>query len=157
MLSTAQVTTLAGGSSYGNNNGVGSNAQFRYPQAVSISPSGTFALVADSSSYQIRHIVLSTSSVSTLAGSGVAGLANGVGTNAQFGRPSGLIISADGSVALVTDSSGSQHTIRQIDISTRSVSFVAGAQFTILRLAPMLRSPLLQNYQCPLMVPSLCW
>jgi len=44
-LATNSVTTLAGSSTAGFLNGVGTNARFDYPSGVAIDPSGTFALV----------------------------------------------------------------------------------------------------------------
>jgi DNA-binding beta-propeller fold protein YncE len=69
VLSSANVSTLAGltGSS-GSTNGVGSNALFSYPNGVSISSDGSYALVADTVNNLIRKIAISTANVSTLAG-----------------------------------------------------------------------------------------
>jgi general stress protein CsbA len=124
ILNTTEVSTLAG-SSYGFSNGIGTTAQFNYPQAVIISPSGEFALVADSN-FMIRHILLSISAVTTFAGNGFQGISDGIGTNVFLGYPSGLTISTNGIVALMTDSYNNQHIIRQIIISTAAVSIVAG-------------------------------
>jgi hypothetical protein len=58
--------------------------QFNNPFVVSISPDGLFALVAENGNHVIRQIILSTASVSTLAGvAGSAGATNGIGTNSQ--------------------------------------------------------------------------
>jgi DNA-binding beta-propeller fold protein YncE len=61
--------------------------------------------------------------VSTFAG-GSAGSTNGVGTISQFNSPFGVAISADGTYALVADSGN--HLIRRINITTASVSTLAG-------------------------------
>jgi hypothetical protein len=101
-LSTKLVSLLAGSNS-GTNNGIGSNAQFNNPFAVSISVDSMFAIVGDTNNNMIRAIVISTSSVSTVAGSTSPGTSDGIGTNAQFNRPYG--IDSTLSFLLVADSS----------------------------------------------------
>jgi DNA-binding beta-propeller fold protein YncE len=123
VLSTASVTTLAG-SGLGSTNGIGTVAKFSSPASIAISPDGLFALVADTSNHRIRHIVISTVNVTTLAGAGTVGPSNGVGTNAEVDNPSGVSISPDGLFALVT--SFNSQTIRLIDISSAEVSIFAG-------------------------------
>jgi DNA-binding beta-propeller fold protein YncE len=126
VLSIASVSSLAGlGSSSGSTNGVGSNALFNSPQGVSVSQDGSYALVADYSNHLIRKIIISTASVSTLAGLALSsGSTNGVGSNARFLFPAGVSVSSDGSYGLVTEINN--ELIRQIIISTASVSTLAG-------------------------------
>jgi DNA-binding beta-propeller fold protein YncE len=126
VLSTASVSTLAGrASTSGSTNGVGSNARFLYPQGVSVSSDGSYAVVIDSNNHLIRKIVLSTASVSSLAGLALsAGSTNGVGSDARFYYPRGVSVSSDGSYALVADTDN--NLIRQIILSSASVSTLAG-------------------------------
>jgi DNA-binding beta-propeller fold protein YncE len=125
VITTAVVTTLAGlALSSGATDGIGTNSQFFYPTGVSISADGSFALVADHGNFLVRHILISTATVTTLAGS-TLGSTNGIGTNSQFNRPYGVSISADDSYALVTDTNN--NLLRQIDISTGSVTTLAGS------------------------------
>jgi hypothetical protein len=126
ILSTASVSTLAGvAGSSGAINGIGTNSKFNYPVGVAISPDGLFALVAESNNHLIRQIILSTASVSTLAGvAGAAGAINGIGTNSKLNAPDGVSISPDGLFALIGDNSN--HLIRHIILSTASVSTLAG-------------------------------
>jgi DNA-binding beta-propeller fold protein YncE len=124
-LSTGNVTTLAGTGSSGSTNGIGTNSQFSGPRGISISPDGVYALVADTSNNLVRQIIISTASVTTLAGViGSVGSTNGIGTNSQFSAPSGVSISPYGVFALVADYSN--YLIRQIIISTASVTTLAG-------------------------------
>jgi dihydroxyacetone kinase DhaKLM complex PTS-EIIA-like component DhaM len=129
VMSTSAVSSVAGstGGSYGTSNGIGTNAQFWYPRAVSLSSDDSYALVADSYNHMIRKIVMSTSAVSLLAGSmgGLSGTSNGIGTSARFNVPAGVSLSSDDSYALVADSYN--HMIRKIVMSTSAVSLVAGA------------------------------
>jgi DNA-binding beta-propeller fold protein YncE len=111
IISTASVSTFAGGA-YGLTNGMGSNAKFNTPYGLWISPDGVYALVADGGNHLIRQIILSTASVSTLAGGGGSGSTNGIGTNAQFYYPVGVAISPNGLYALVVDSGN--HMIRKL-------------------------------------------
>jgi DNA-binding beta-propeller fold protein YncE len=64
--------------------------------------------------------------VSLVAGKGSFGSNNGIGYNATFSFPHGIVLSSDGSYALVLDSAN--HMIRKIFMSTSEVSFVAGNQ-----------------------------
>jgi hypothetical protein len=120
-LSSVFVSTFAGVVSPGYADGVGTNSAFDTPNGVAISPDGLYALVSDAC--VIRHIDLSTVTVTTLAGS-QAGLIDGIGTNSNFYYPKGIAISADGSFALVADTFN--YAIRYIDLSTVSVTTLAG-------------------------------
>jgi DNA-binding beta-propeller fold protein YncE len=123
-LSSDFVTTLAGMITPGHTDGVGINSAFDAPFGVAISPDGRYALVTDFNNNLIRHIDLSTVTVITLAGVVGAGRVDGIGTNSNFHSPSGIIISTDGSFALVADSGN--HIVRRIDLSTVSVTTLAG-------------------------------
>jgi DNA-binding beta-propeller fold protein YncE len=123
-IATGNVTTLAG-SVRGYADGVGTQASFRYPYGVSISPDGTFALVADGGNNRIRRVSIATGSVTTLAGGSVQGYADGVGTQASFDNPSGVSISPDGTFALVADHNN--HRIRRVSIATGNVTTLAGS------------------------------
>jgi DNA-binding beta-propeller fold protein YncE len=119
-----EVTTFAGGG-YGSANGIGTTAQFQFPQGVGISSDGLYAFVADNNNHLIRRIVISTASTSTLAGAaGQSGSANGIGTNSRFNYPPGICVSPDGIYAFVSDNNN--HLIRQIVISTANVTSLAG-------------------------------
>jgi hypothetical protein len=74
--------SFTGATSAGSSNGVGTNAQFNNPYEC-VSPDGSYALVIDSDNFLVRQIVISTASVITLAGSGISGKTDGIGTNAR--------------------------------------------------------------------------
>jgi len=80
------VTTLAGLGINGTLDGIGTLARFDYP--VGITSDGSNLYVSDR--YRIRQIVISTGSVTTLAGSGSAGSSDGTGTSASFYLPYGI-------------------------------------------------------------------
>lgn len=124
-VTTSNVITLAGNLTVaGFTNGIGSNALFRYPSDVSISPLGNYALVCDRGNHVIRKIIISTAEVSVLAGIGSPGYADGIGTNSLFRNPNGIAISADESYALIGDTANQR--IRKLEISTAAVSSLAG-------------------------------
>jgi len=56
-ISTAEVSTLAG-SSQGNTNGIGTNAQFNNLYGISMSPDGTYTLIVDQNNNRIRKIII---------------------------------------------------------------------------------------------------
>ena len=99
-LATGEVTTIAGG---GYSDATGTATYFDLPFSVAITPDGSSALVTDTNNHLIRSIVLATSVVTTLAGSGSAGFVDGTGAAASFNRPIGIAITPDGSSALVID------------------------------------------------------
>jgi len=121
VISTGAVTTLAGtGSSGSADNSTGTLASFYAPYGITTD--GTNLYVTDSGNHLIRKIVISTGAVTTLAGTGSSGSANGTGTSAGFNTPIG--ITTDGTNLYVADSSN--HLIRKIVISTGAVTTVAG-------------------------------
>jgi hypothetical protein len=126
VLSTVSVQPIAGnGDAAGSVDSLSTNSKFNFPCGLTISPNSVFALVADSNNNLIRSIVISTVSVSTLAGLALSsGSTNGIGTNAKFNNPFGVIISPDGSAAFVTDTIN--HLIRRIDIATAAVTTFFG-------------------------------
>jgi len=100
-LLTGTVSTLAGSGVAGFIEGAAATARFLYPSGVAVDLAGN-VYVADTGNHCIRKINVGTETVSTLAGTGVAGLANGPGAVAQFRSPQALTVAADGTI-YVTD------------------------------------------------------
>jgi uncharacterized protein YjdB len=113
-LSTAgYVSTVAGIlSTPGSTDGSDYNALFNNPYATAVDANGNI-YVADTANHKIR-IITPNNVISTLAGSGSAGSANGKGTAASFNLPKGVAVDANGNV-LVADTNN--HLIRKISPS----------------------------------------
>jgi hypothetical protein len=120
VISTGVVTTVAG-SSQGSVDGTGTSATFNGPEGITTD--GTNLYMADRDNHLIRQIVISTGVVTTLAGSGSQGSANGTGTSASFNGPSG--VTTDGTNLYVAEYGN--HMIRKIVISTGVVTTLAGS------------------------------
>ncbi len=118
--STGLVTTLAGNTTLGSANGTGTAASFNQPHAVAVDSLGN-VYVADRGNNKIRKIT-ATGLVTTVAGSGVFGNANGSTTAASFYYPSGIAVD-DSGYLYVADYIN--NTIRKID-NTGFVSTYAG-------------------------------
>jgi hypothetical protein len=119
---TNTVKTVAGYAGYtGTVDGVGTAARFDYPYGITTD--GTNLYVADTNNHTIRVISVSTGTVTTFAGAAsTSGSTNGTGTAARFNHPEG--IASDGTNLYVADTGN--NTIRQIVISTKAVTTLAG-------------------------------
>jgi serine/threonine protein kinase, bacterial len=94
--SSAVVTTLAGNGLDGSTNAGGTAATFNFAQGVAVDNQGN-VYVADSGNNLIRKIN-PQGEVTTLAGTGEKGSANGPGAAATFNNPSGIAVDAQGNV-----------------------------------------------------------
>lgn len=90
------VTTLAGNGNEGFVNGTGAAASFSHPSGVAVDSAGN-VYVADSGNQVIRKIT-PTGVVTTLAGNGSQGFADGTGSVARFSYPNGVAVDSAGNV-----------------------------------------------------------
>jgi len=93
------VTTVAGGSAAGATDGLGTAASFNGPNGIALDSAGN-AYVADRLGRRVR-LVRPSGMVTTLAGTGASGQANGIGTSATFSSPSGITLDSAGNVYVV--------------------------------------------------------
>ncbi len=117
---TLAVTTIAGDGTADLKDGPAATAQFNHPIDIVINAAGDL-FVADELNHCIRKI--SNGVVSTFAGTGTAGFADGSGASAQFKNPSGLAIDAGGNI-IVADKAN--YRIRKINAITQEVTTIAG-------------------------------
>ena len=114
------VQTLAGSGTAGFSDGAGTQAKFSNPQAVAVGWDNA-VYVADAGNQRIRRIA-PDGTVTTVAGTGVAGFQNGTGAGAQFNNPRGIAADTAGNI-YVADTGNS--AVRKIDASG-IVATVAG-------------------------------
>ncbi|EOD33766.1 hypothetical protein EMIHUDRAFT_229266 [Emiliania huxleyi CCMP1516] len=122
-VATGAVTTLAGSGEAGDADGVGDAAEFFSPAGIAISPDGSALFVVDFHNDKIRRVELATGAVTTIAGSGNMGSADGVGDVAEFYNPCGIAISPDGGALFVVDN----NKIRRVEVATGAVTTLAGS------------------------------
>ncbi|ASU35803.1 NHL domain-containing protein [Mucilaginibacter xinganensis] len=100
-------TTLAGVATAGNSpvagtaDGTGITAYFNNPKGLAADTAGNI-YVADTRNNKIRKIT-PKGVVTTIAGTGAAGINNGTGSNATFNSPSGIAVNASGTIIYVAD------------------------------------------------------
>ncbi len=105
----------------GHQDGLGTQAMFGRP--AGLETDGTNLYVASGGSETIRQVSLATGEVTTVAGQPwVWGTADGVGSAARFNGPIGITHLAG--VLFVSDHYN--HTIRRIELATRTVTTFAG-------------------------------
>ncbi len=105
------VSTLAGNGMADFANGSGASASFNLPNGIVVDAKG-YLYAADRQNHLIRKITPS-GLVSTLAGSGDAGFANGSGASAKFNLPLSVAVDLQGNVYV---SDQNNHCIRKITI-----------------------------------------
>jgi DNA-binding beta-propeller fold protein YncE len=121
-LSNSEVSTLAGNGTPGIDDGEGAAARFNQPYNVRVDAQGDL-WVPDQLNHAIRRVT-PAGLVSTLAGTGKAGFADGDGTAAQFNNPTGVAPLPDGG-AVVTDRNNNR--LRMID-RHGTVTTIAGSE-----------------------------
>lgn len=106
------VTTLAGSKTGGYGDGAGSAAKFNAPKGISIDPNGV-VYIADTDNNRIRKIT-AAGVVTTLAGDGTAGYAEGAAASAKFNAPRGIALDKAGKILYIGDEANNR--IRKIEL-----------------------------------------
>lgn len=106
------VSTIAGTNKVsGTNDGVGNTARFNQPRGLAFDTNGNL-YVADTVNSVIRRLA-PDGTVTTIAGAGTNGVADGTNNSAQFNQPRGIVVDTNG-IVYVADT-GNQ-TIRRIQL-----------------------------------------
>jgi hypothetical protein len=134
IIATQVITTVAGDGSaaYGGDNEPAIEAQLQNPIGVAIDGQGNI-YIADANNNRIRKVIAETGVITTVAGSGPTGHANGgfsgdggPASDAQLNYPTRVVIDAGGNL-YVADSYN--HRIRKIN-ATGVITTVAGSGST---------------------------
>lgn len=115
------VSTLTGSGVQGFSDGPPDQAQFALPVSITLGPDEKNLFVADFFGHRIRKIVIATGVVSTVAGNGEPGFADGSLEDARLNRPAGIDVASDGTIYF-TDSAN--HSVRMI--KNGEVTTIAG-------------------------------
>ncbi len=130
-FSTGIITTLGGTGAHGfsGDNGPATDAQFLCPDAVFIDTIGN-VYVADGGNHRIRKISQITGIITTVAGSGPAGLGlgsdggdGGPATDAKINGPTGLCLDKYGNIFIAD---WGNNKIKRVEAATGIISTVAG-------------------------------
>ncbi len=122
ITATGIVSTFAGTGFQGSVNGTGTQASFNTPEGLTIDGSGNL-YVADSGNNLIRMIT-PAGVVTTLAGNGASGSADGPESSASFNSPVGIAFDAAGNLYVTDALNNSIRKITQNGI----VSTIAGSR-----------------------------
>ncbi len=105
------VSTLTGVGFQGFRDGPPDQARFALPVSIALGPNEKFLYVADFFNHCIRKVEISTGNVSTIAGNGEAGFADGNLEDSRLNRPAGIDVGSDGTIYF---SDSGNHVIRMI-------------------------------------------
>ena len=92
------VRTLAGNGEAGFADGQGAAARFNCPQGLARDKDGSI-LVADTGNHAVRRVTMD-GAVSTVAGNGEAGYADGEGAAARFYGPTDVVVDKEGTIVV---------------------------------------------------------
>ncbi len=121
-LGTGIITTLAGSATQvGTADGPGAQARFNQPSGLAYLAGSLY--LTDTENHLIRKVDVATGLVTTVAGQGQAGTADGIGSTAGFDEPEGIALDPDGNLYIAdTDN----QTIRRMTPDSAEVTTVAG-------------------------------
>ncbi|KDO27761.1 hypothetical protein SPRG_07359 [Saprolegnia parasitica CBS 223.65] len=120
-----RVFSLAGAGTSGFQDGPAATAQFAYPRGLAVDAAQN-VYVADTNNHRIRKIAAGTHVVSTVAGAGTEGFADGPALSATFSFPSSVALWETAHSTLLYVADTGNHRIRVLNLATNMVSCVAG-------------------------------
>ena len=109
------VATTAGTGTFGHVDDAGTDARFNQPRGIAIEPSSGDFYVTDFGNHCIRRIT-PDGVVSTVTGTGTAGLVNGPGASARFNSPIGIALEVSGTSRNLYVVERYNHCIRKITL-----------------------------------------
>jgi DNA-binding beta-propeller fold protein YncE len=122
---SSAVTTFAGTSKFGDDNGTLTTATFRYPRGLAYDRAAKLLYVAEQYGSCIRVIDVGAANVTTLVGScGTSGSDDGGFGNAKFNQPQQLTLDPTGKVLYVADNQN--QTVRTVDLVGQKVKTLVG-------------------------------
>ena len=111
-----QVTTLAGGNSSGFADGIGTLSRFTFPSGIAVDGTGNI-YVGDAGNSRLRKIT-PAGVVTTLAGSGTFGYADGTGPAASFDAIRGISVDVSGNLYVADANNNRIRKITQAGVVT---------------------------------------
>jgi serine/threonine protein kinase, bacterial len=117
------VSTFAGSGASGSANGTGTAASFSGPGGIAIDSAGNL-YIGDTNNNLIRKIT-SAGIVTTLAGTGAQGAANGTAATASFYDPTGVAVDSSGNVYVADNGN---EIIREISAAGMVTTFAGNGQ-----------------------------
>jgi len=119
------VRTLAGNGEAGFADGQGAAARFTYPEGLALDVDGS-VLVADFGNHAVRRVTMA-GAVSTVAGNGEAGFADGEGAAARFHFPMDVVADREGTIVVADKNNHRLRKIRGGQVTTLAGGSEAGA------------------------------
>lgn len=127
-IQSGAVTTLAGGGATVGQDGLGATANFGQPTGIAVDSYDGSLIVADFTLNKIRRIS-PTGLVTTIAGTGTSGGANGLGNVATFNHPAGVVVDSQYNI-YVSENGGNR--IRKLSYSYGDASLATSYSVTTL-------------------------
>jgi hypothetical protein len=125
-VGTGIITTVAGTgmAGYSGDNGPATSAKLNGPRAITLDASSNL-YIPDSANNRIRKVAVGSGTITTVAGTGMAGYSgdNGPATSAKLNQPYGVAVDASGNLYISDDSN---NCIRKVAVGSGIITTVAG-------------------------------
>ena len=121
-----KISTIAGhnGNVAGFRDSDGVNAQFNFPEAIVLDPTEDNLYIADGRNHAIRKLELASGIVTTVAGNGHPGFADGPQGQSKLNLPRSMTLAPDGKTLFFTDTGN--FAVRALDLASKQVTTFAG-------------------------------